>query len=211
VKGYMANCMCLAEASKIPLLTLAEFWNNPGDYQPAAALERAIHLVAGEDSVAALQLIAANTSHSFLGGPEGETLARLASKALAAVEKGQGQASSLDIVVLKEYLNEIDEATYHLKNRMENLALRNNLLPWIELLEHWMWMTRFALQALRAIETGNSYLKDLKRVHEYQELIQRHSKCVPTQSLYPLVDTILRYVEQDQRRRVSLEWAASVS
>jgi len=94
---------------------------------------------------------------------------------------------------------------------MPNLALRNNLLPWIEVLEHWMWMARFAFQALRAVEEARPYLNDLKRVHEYREMIQSHPKRVSGQSLLPLIDLILKRVENDQRRRLSLEWQTAVS
>jgi hyaluronoglucosaminidase len=211
VKGILANPMNLAEASKIPLFTLAEYWCDPAHYQPLESWDQALQVVAGVESAASLRLIADNTTHSFLQDSGGEKLAELAHAALTALESGVTSSISPDVQALQNYLSEIDEATYHLKFRMGNLALRNNLLPWIEVLEHWMWMARFALKVVDAIEQDQPYLNDLKRVHEYQELIRNHPKFVPAQSLFPLIDYTLSCVEQDQRRRVSRDWLPSVS
>ena len=141
-----------------------------------------------------------------------ETLALPSEKAaLIALRTGQKLTLAPEVQALEDYLSDIDNATYHLKFRMQNLALRNNLLPWIEVLEHWMWLTRFALNALRALEDGRDYLNELKRVHEYREIIRNHPKLVTCQSLLPLIDTILQRIEKDQRSRLSLEWQPSAS
>lgn len=208
--GILANAMSSAEASKIALLCLADYWRGPDHYNPQESWEKALVTLAGEESSPALRLIAESCFTSCLGSA-GQTLAGLASEALHALQSGQTTTESAELRGLEAYLTEIDEATYHLKFRMENLALRNDLLPWIEVLEHWMWMTRFSLQVLRAIETETAYLGELKRVHEYQELIQTHPKRVMAQPLFPLVEYILRRVEENQRSRVSLEWVASPS
>jgi len=103
---------------------------------------------------------------------------------------------------LEAYLAVIDEAGYALKFRLENLALRNNLLPWIEVLEHWMWMARYGLRVLHAIEAGETYLKDLNRVYEYRAAIQSHPKRIATQALGSIVDFVLEEVVTDQRQRL---------
>ena len=214
-RGILANPMIQAEASKIPLLTLADYWFSPTSYQPEASWQRALEQVAGKDSAAAVRIVAENSSLSCLpevnGLAFGQTLAERGAAALAALEQGESAQRSTALQVLEDYLSEIDEGTYHVKFRLENLALRNNLLPWVEVLEHWMWMTRFALIVLRAIEKGQPYMGELKRVNEYREAIQSHPKKVAGQSLLPLVDYVIRRVEQDQRRRVSTEWQVSSS
>ncbi len=109
---------------------------------------------------------------------------------------------SPEVRELEDYLTQIDEAGYALKFRMENLALRNNLLPWIEVLEHWMWMTRYGLRILRAIETGTSYVIDLSRVYEYRAAIQNHPKRIACRALDGIVNFVLEQVVLDQRRRI---------
>lgn len=213
IRGILANPMIQAEASKIPLLTLAEYWHNPKNYHPAAAWDRAIRTVVGDDEtgIAAVKLTAENCCISCISSSEAPTLSGLAKAALAALARDENPDLSPAISALEAYLTEIDEATYYIKFRLENLALRNNLLPWIELLEHWMWMTRFSLTLMRAIYNDQPYMNELKRVHEYREAIQTHNRRVGGQSLLPLVELILKRVEQDQRRRVSREWQPSVS
>jgi hyaluronoglucosaminidase len=65
--------------------------------------------------------------------------------ALDDLQSGIQLSASEAVHALQERLDTLDEACYHLKYRMENLALRQDLLPWIEVLEHWIWMTRRSL------------------------------------------------------------------
>jgi hypothetical protein len=85
------------------------------------------------------------------------------------------------------------------------------MAQFIEVLEHWMWMTRFSFKPLRAVETGHPYLNDLKRVHEYRQLIQNHPKRTAGHALLPLVDLILNHIENGQRKRLAFEWLSIVS
>jgi hypothetical protein len=186
--GILANPMIQAEASKIPLSTLAEYITAPEQYNPALAWDKALREVAGEESAAALRLVAENCVRSCLGSLNGETISNLANAARMDMLSGENPDHSPNV-----------------------RALRNNMLPWIEVLEHWMWMTRFAFHALRASETGYPYLNDLKRVHEYRELIQSHPKRTAGHALLALVDLIVNHIENDQRKRLALEWQSAVS
>jgi hypothetical protein len=110
---------------------------------------------------------------------------------------------------LEAYLTEIDEATDHVKFNQDNLALRNELLPWIELLEHWLWMARFSLDILRGLQSGKEIAAEVRRVREYREAIARHPKVTACQALLPLADLALHEASRDltnnqTRKRTSL-------
>ncbi len=209
VQGILVNPMTDMEASKIPLLTYTAYAADPTHYQPELAWDAALREVAGEAYTAALRTLAENTNLSCLG-TAGQRLDHLSEAALQAL-RSSPLAQALDstpLQALESYLTEIDEAGYTLKFRLENLALRNNLLPWIEVLEHWMWMTRFALRVLCAIHLGQPYYADLSRVRTYREAIARHPKRIASPALLPLIDfteaVVSAQVEQEQISRVML-------
>src|SRR5690606_35543984 len=140
-------------ASKIPLLTYAEYLADPASYDPDAAWERALAEVAGPASAGPLRRFAENSTYSCLQPAEAEALTRLAGAAVAALERGE-PVSGPAVAALQAYLDSLDEAVYHLRNRLSNLALRQDLLPWLEVLEHWYQLGRRALEALAAQERG---------------------------------------------------------
>jgi hyaluronoglucosaminidase len=194
VGGVLVNPMNQAEASKIPLLTFADYFADPQNYDPQRSWEKALRAVAGEESFEAVRTLAENSLHSSLGAAEAERLERLTIEALAALRQGESPSGSPAVAALDSYLTSIDEACYHLKNRMHNLALRNNLLPWIELLEHWHWMAKSALQVLRAREHGERYGQPLSEMQEWLEAAQRHHKRIAGKVLLPLAEYILERV-----------------
>ena len=185
--------MVQAEASRIPLLTIADYLHAPEYYDPARSWERALREVAGDASFWALHALAENSLHSCLGTVEAEKLERLTSDALGALKRGE-RASSPPVNALERYLVELDEACYHLKNRMENLALRKDLLPWIELLEYWAWVGLRALAVLKAMERGEPHNADLGFMREYLELARKHHKRIADHVLEPLAEYVLEQV-----------------
>ena len=194
-KGFLFNPMVQAEASKIPLRTALAYCADPAGYEPADAWQAGLEEIAGEDYAAPLRLLAQNTNLSCLGR-NGQTLERLAVAATSAVVNGELEAQA--VRELEAYLTEIDEATYTLKFRLENLPLRANLLPWIEVLEHWMWMTRFSLNVLRAIQQSQPFGEDLNRVNEYREAIRGHAKRIASPALQTLSDYTIQQAHQSQ-------------
>ena len=81
-----------------------------------------------------------------------------------------------EICALAETVQSLDEACYHLKNRMRNLALRANLLPWIEALEDWVWLGKRALLVLDRLETGLPYRQPLSQMESSLKDIERQTK-----------------------------------
>jgi hyaluronoglucosaminidase len=180
VRGILINPMNLAEATKIPLLTWAAYLNDPVNYDPDNAWNEALIATAGKgkdkDSAAALHCLAENSLTSFLSKPSVHKLTELTEKVMAALEKGEALTGNSAVADLRDYLTSLDEGCYHLKNRMDNLALRNNLLPWIEVAEHWLWMARYALQVIEAVEQGQSYKHPLSQMKENLDSAQQHPK-----------------------------------
>lgn len=152
--GFISNVMGQAEASKVPLLTVAEYLRDPHGYEPGGAWERAILQVAGEESAPALRQVAETSLGSCLQAEEAPRMDALALGAMAALHSGESVTRSEAVAALSCYLDLLDELGYHLRNRMANLALRRDLIPWIEALDERLWLGRGALRTVREIERG---------------------------------------------------------
>lgn len=185
-KGIAANPMIQAEASKIPLLTYAEYMADPICYDADTAWERALRFVAGDESYTALRRFAENSLYSILGVPEAKPLHDKVFAALFELQLSQRAIENRMVKALDDYLTELDEASYQLKFRMDNLALRNNLLPWIEALDLWVWMGRRALMVLQALERGEPCEKLLHMMREWRENALKHPKRICGQELMPI-------------------------
>jgi len=196
VDGYVVNLMAECEASKIALSTFADYFRDPSGYDPERSWSDGIVRVAGERSAAAFRLFAENSLESCLGAPNSVRLNAYAAAAIDKLRTGEAGASdSGEVRRLGDYLTELDEACYHLKNRMDNVALRNNLLPWIETLEHWLWTGRRALLVLAAIERGQSFEQPLRWMKETLEELGRAQKRMTDGTLRALTDLALERAE----------------
>ena len=191
-RGIVVNPMLQPEASKIPLATFAEYLDDPDGYDPAAAWERALVLVAGEESAPFLRLLAETSLHSCLGTPEAPALDALADAAVSSLRNGADPAADEHVRALRHHLIALDEACDHLKVEMPNLALRNELLPWIDALETWVWMGRHALEALEAQHSGRTQDAPMGRVRELHQWALAHHKRIGGRCLEPLAASALR-------------------
>jgi hyaluronoglucosaminidase len=209
LRGVAVNPMNQAEASKVVLATYGNYLREPAGYDPDASWERALRQVAGE-SHSTLRLVAECSLQCCLGTPEAERLERLAGAALAAFE-GEPKGGPTAADDLLAYLRELDEACYELRNRMENLELRGELLPWLEQLERWTWLGRWSVEALLSVQRAASgatapdgavALRSgprpvvpatpevdpglLRRIEEYVGKVERHPKRIGGTFLRPL-------------------------
>jgi hyaluronoglucosaminidase len=196
VDGFYVNLMLQAEASKIPLFTCAAFLADPYGYNPQAAWAEALLNAAGPENFAQLHLLAENSLDSPLGAPEADRLACLAAAAMQALECGERPPASLALVELDAYLQSLDEACYALRYRLENLPLRANLLPWIELMDHWQDMGRRALRVIEYADVGLPYEIDLRFMREFMTSAQRHPKRIMGAHLLPLAQFALEQINR---------------
>jgi hyaluronoglucosaminidase len=192
-RGVLVNPMLQAEASKLALRTWADYLANPQGYDPERSWDVAIAELAGAGSqdeakplsAWALRLLAECALGSCLGGPMAPRLDALANAAIEARERGELVGESPAAQALDAYLTELDEACYHLKNRMGNLALRAELLPWIDLLESAAELGRLALAALA--EPG----RKTGRLRELHKAVTAHHKRIGGEALLPLAAAAL--------------------
>jgi hyaluronoglucosaminidase len=148
VSGIVVNPMLQAEASKIPLLTYAAYLNDPQRYDPETAWRQAALVVAGEDSVAALDHLAGYTRSSCLDRGAPAEVAGLVRAVIASWRDDQRVASEAARQALAGYFEQLREDCYHLKYHLDNLRLRDNLLPWVLALEAQLALARHAQRVL---------------------------------------------------------------
>jgi hyaluronoglucosaminidase len=194
--GVIVNLMLQAQASKIPLLTFAEYFADPCGYAPWPAWQRALAAVGGSASFHALRAFAETSLDSCLGRAEPSMLQQLADAALADLRHGLFASHSAPVQRLRSYLDELDEHCYHLKYRMNNLRLRENLLPWIEALEDWIWLGKHALTLLAALERDEPRQQPMRALAESLELVGRQNKRSAGQHLLPLARFALEQAER---------------
>jgi hyaluronoglucosaminidase len=190
VHGVVVNPMIQPEASKIPLRTWAEYLADPAGYEPEGAWNRALAAVAGAAGANALRRVAENSLRSCLGTPEAPVLARLVDAVLLALQAGE-PASSPAVAALGAYLASLDESIYHLRNRLRNLALRADLLPWLEQLENWYHVGRLALALLAAREAGQPLEPGVEQLGSALSAARRHPKRIAGEVLVPLAQHAL--------------------
>lgn len=159
ISGIMFNPMLQPEASKIPLLTIAEYLADPTAYDPLGAWERALRAVAGERGYPPMRVFAENCLGSCLHPEEAPETDALAHAALVAIGAGARVDDSPEVAALSEYLDRIDESIYQIRNRMPNIALRQNILPWVESLDEKLWLARRALRSLRGLQEGEDIVQ----------------------------------------------------
>jgi hyaluronoglucosaminidase len=203
VRGVVVNPMLQAEASKIALLTFADYFRDPHGYDPWRSWERALREIGGAASYAALRQFAENSLDSCLKRAEASTLARLTNGAMAALEQGEQPSSSAALQALNDYLHRLDESCYELKHRMPNLRLRDDLLPWIEALEDWLWLGKRAVVILKLMESGGSYEWPVREMERLLDEIGRHTKRVGGSVLLPLASYVLEQAEQHRTHQAA--------
>lgn len=186
-RGVVVNPMLQPEASKVALATYADFLADPHSYAPEASWLRALDGVAGRDSLRALLRFAECSLHSPLEDADAPHLAGLVDAALEALHRGEQPARSRAVCALGAYLDDLDEASYHLKNRLENLALRAELLPWLELCDLWLDSSRRAVRLLFARRRGESVEALARETREYFDAALAHHKRYAGRVLEPFI------------------------
>jgi hypothetical protein len=148
---------------------------------------------AGVEALESLSRFADNALSTCWNGEQAPELTRLASRALAALQGGESATDSNAVKQLSGYLDTLDESCYALKNRMSNLALRNNLLPWIEALEDKLWLGRGALQTAKAIEDGSDFQPSLRVVEGLLADVESNPKHVGGGAIEALAGYVLSH------------------
>lgn len=122
LSGYWANPMNEAEASKIPLLTIADFFKSPDSFDPEESWRRAILTVGGKRAYPHLRTLADLLANSFLSGDEGRLLATLAADYLNA-------PTADNFASLNLYLDDLLKLDEQLARTLSNKSLYRDLKP----------------------------------------------------------------------------------
>ncbi|MFC0472111.1 protein O-GlcNAcase [Halalkalibacter kiskunsagensis] len=187
-KGFVVNTMSQVEASKISLLTFADYFFDPINYQPWASWEKALLKIGGEDYVDDLKRFAENSLYSCLGHNEAKTLDLLTKATMDSLYEGEKATTSYAVQELYQYFDSLDEAGYQLKFRMGNYKLRNELIPWIQLMESWAWAGRRSIAVLRAVENNKDVKGPLNWLVENVNEIEQHPMRFAGTVVQPLID-----------------------
>jgi hyaluronoglucosaminidase len=187
-KGFVVNTMSQAEASKISLLTFSDYFCNPTNYRPWESWEKALRKIGGEGYVHELKRFAENSLYSCLGYDDAKTLDLLTKAAMSSLHDGEKASTSQAIQELHQYFDSLDEAGYQLKFRMTNYKLRNELIPWIQLMESWAWAGRRAITVIKAIEKNENVEGPLNWLCENVKEIEQHPMRYAGTIVQPLLD-----------------------
>jgi hyaluronoglucosaminidase len=145
-RGILANPMELAEASKIPLATIADYLADPAGYDPEASVARAICDVAGDGSAdggrdaQAFATFAENVRSSCLGDEDAPTVTAALATFGAAADDAAETGDTAGLTEAAAHLRALAEqqlaaADHLLRGPVANPALVDECRPWIEAFE----------------------------------------------------------------------------
>jgi hyaluronoglucosaminidase len=154
------------EASRIALLTCAEYASDPAGYDPEPAWERALLAVGGDEADAAAVAVLASAAwrSPLVVEPPLDGFAPAAAEFWGRWEAGAREEALLGMRNRLAGLRAAAERLRALRNR----ALRRELRPWTEKLVGWVEAAELALAAL---ETGEPLLRrlTLERIRRNRE------------------------------------------
>ncbi|WP_221567192.1 beta-N-acetylglucosaminidase domain-containing protein [Alkalihalobacillus sp. TS-13] len=156
VHGLTANPMEYAQASKIPLFTIADYTWNPSDYEPMASWGASIREFGGSFAEE-VKTFAENALSSRVLQEESPTLSPLIKEFWDAYEDGEGQQES------EQLLNEFEqlvEAADVLENDFHNEKFAEEMNPWIDKMRHYGEAAQLAVEMLLSQQSGNKELTE---------------------------------------------------
>ncbi|MCM3763730.1 beta-N-acetylglucosaminidase domain-containing protein [Neobacillus niacini] len=161
--GLTANPMNEAEASKIPLFTIADYSWNPADYHPLDSWERSIQSFGGE-AAGALRTFAENSVSSTLSGKDSLTLTPL----IEAFWKAYGTDDTEDAAskLLKEF-EKLQKAPEQLREQLDNRKFLTETKPYLEKIELYGAAGQLAVKASVAEK-----LADTAAAAQYREQLK---------------------------------------
>ncbi|ASK64369.1 beta-N-acetylhexosaminidase [Virgibacillus phasianinus] len=160
VIGLTANPMNEAEASKIPLYTVADYTWNPYNYNPEESWERSIKSFGG-DQAEALRTFAENSYSSRLSDTESLTLSPLLDAFWNAYESGNPEQAAEN---LKAEFKNLQSAASSLRQNMDNRQFIDEIGPYLEKLSLSGEAGVTAVNLLMAQKTGDTEAeKQLKK------------------------------------------------
>jgi len=129
VSGFVSNPMNEAEASKIPLLTIADYLHDPESYDPERSWEQALRKIAGRKAYKCLRAFAEQSHSSFLWETESPELLKLIESFWKNWETETWEEAA-KALTLK--FKELVDLKHNLFSTLEDRQLLEELLPYLE-------------------------------------------------------------------------------
>ncbi|WP_245804710.1 beta-N-acetylhexosaminidase family protein [Halobacillus hunanensis] len=189
VIGLTANPMNEAEASKIPLYTIADYTWNSYAYDPKESWERSIQSFGG-DAANALRTFAENSYSSRITDKESLTLSPLIEEFWAAYESADAEQAAENLIAEFENIQTVPE---RLRENMDNKRFLEEVDPYLEKLKLSGEAGVIAVQLLMAEKAGDSgeaeqYREKLMaKVNELEEIPQQVGKFVVKPFLFQAI------------------------
>lgn len=159
VVGLTANPMNEAEASKIPLYTIADYTWNPAAYSPAESWERSIKAFGGEGAVT-LKTVAENMFSSPINTAESLTLTPLIDAFWKAYAAGDADQAADQLIA---EFKKLQQAPAKLQQEMDNKKFLKEIEPYLEKLSVYGKAGEVAVQYVMAQKNGQTGQADAYR------------------------------------------------
>ena len=147
-RGILANPMNQAEASMLPLATVAAYLNDPEGYHPERAWRAAAVRLVGEAQAEAFAIFAESNTISCLSPGDPPALRALFERFAA-----DRDAARYDVAVdgLAVAVQRMSAAAATLQKAMNGDPLLQDMRPWVEEYGHWVTLLSEALAIHRAL------------------------------------------------------------
>ncbi|QKY69353.1 beta-N-acetylglucosaminidase domain-containing protein [Lentibacillus sp. CBA3610] len=225
VIGLTSNPMNEAEASKIPLYTIADYTWNPADYDPQQSWEHSIQAFGG-DAADTLKKFAENSYSSPLNEKESLTLTPLIEDFWEAIVSGDAEDEAN---TLKAEFKNLQDVPYELQQELSNKKFLVETEPYMEKLESYGKAGEAAVNYLMAQKGGksdkaNQYREELITIfNESEKIPQKMGEGVikpfliksvlmlpPLHlSLQPQIDTFWEHYDDSENNQAAEKLTAS--
>ena len=173
VSGFVANPMNESEASKIPLLTIADYLWDASNYNPESSWESALKKVAGDRAYPAFRTFAGQSQSSFIQKTESPKLARSIKVFWEGVGKnGYSQAAA----TLRKQFQEFALIQQQLSQTLDNPYLIRDITPYLEKLSYYGEIGIASLELMDAKLAGETNEKILSLKRKLDKLKRARSK-----------------------------------
>ncbi|GHI01120.1 beta-N-acetylglucosaminidase domain-containing protein [Neobacillus kokaensis] len=160
VVGITANPMNEAEASKIPLYTIADYTWNPAAYNPEESWERSIQSFGGE-AAETLKTVAENMYSSPINTTESLTLTPLIDEFWKAYVSGNADQAAEKLIA---EFKKLQHAPAKLQQQLDNEKFLQEIEPYMKKLTLYGEAGEAAVQYLMAQKQGQA-----DKANEYKE------------------------------------------
>ncbi|MGQ9515308.1 MAG: beta-N-acetylglucosaminidase domain-containing protein [Thermoproteota archaeon] len=168
LSGIVSNPMNEAEASKIPLLTFADYLQNPNTYDPERSWRSALKKVAGKTSYRYIKLFAEQSQSSFLQDDESPELRALISCVWEAWGKKNWQKS---ISSLNSYLSRLRKLRANLQSTLKKKQPLMEIIQYLVKLELLAALGQKTIKLLVALKAKKQASIVAKLATEVKEII----------------------------------------